>query len=203
MSGRKHSSKVPKAKSSSSSSSSGGKGSKKGKGKGRRSHDDMDRERRHAWARAFSAEHREHEALKALHEAVERHKESGGVEYPKHLVDKYLELLTKYDEEGRQCAVCLESITFQTAHMTKCAHTFHIKCFEDCVVRDPRCPVCRDKYVPKPKSPPTASTSASTSASTTPITDAPVASTSAAGTAPTTPAAPAEAAPVVVPPATQ
>lgn len=99
--------------------------------------------KRIAWARCFEAERCEHEALKLLAEL--KNDARAGPHIPVHVADKYRELVTRYDDNARECPICLEHMTFDTSFLTDCGHLFHAKCIEGL----PVCPVCRGKYAKK------------------------------------------------------
>jgi hypothetical protein len=143
-------SRVPKAK------KGGVKGKKGVKPQKKWSKDSLMRGKKLAWARCFEAENNEHRALRMLCEMRKNPKCEKHI--PKHIADQYTKLVAAYDKTTRECPICTEDISFETSELTDCGHLFHKKCLLECFEKDPRCPVCRDKYKPK-ASPQTTSTS--------------------------------------------
>jgi len=104
------------------------------------------RSKKCAWEKYFDLSRAHFHALSALKEIQKDAVCS--VTIPKHIASKYIELVSSYDKEERECPICLEDVTFDTAKLTDCGHLFHSKCIEPL----PTCPVCCGKYAKKDKS---------------------------------------------------
>ena len=130
-------------------------GAKKGKSSGKKcsrvSYKDkakrLDRSKKCGWARYFATSRELFTALSAL-DKIQKNA-ACAPHIPKHISDKYVEMIVAYDNDQRECSVCLEAITFATATLTDCGHLFHTACVEKCET----CPECRGKYLKKPSSP--------------------------------------------------
>ena len=48
------------------------------------------------------------------------------------------------------CTICLEQLSHSCVRIRACRHSFHDDCIQDCLKRDPKCPVCR-KNVGEPQ----------------------------------------------------
>ena len=49
------------------------------------------------------------------------------------------------DDDAPTCVICLEPIEKDKSVVLRCAHAFHGQCLCDHLVRDRRCPICRDQ----------------------------------------------------------
>lgn len=103
----------------------------------------LERSKKCAWARYYEEERQHHMTLTALRECVTNAQSSSHI--PKHISDKYIELVVAYDKEMRECPICLEGIKFAGSRLTDCGHLFH----EECISKLDICPVCRGKYAKK------------------------------------------------------
>lgn len=66
------------------------------------------------------------------------------VEYVAPLTIQSLDNKDAYQEDEPVCSICLDKLSVQlTVKLKSCNHSFHRNCIEDCLRRDPTCPLCR------------------------------------------------------------
>jgi len=65
---------------------------------------------------------------------------------PKHLVNEFIEMSQELKREI-SCCVCLEMVTKDTQHMTRCGHMLDKTCFEKVKDSENKCPMCRAQLV--------------------------------------------------------
>ena len=61
---------------------------------------------------------------------------------PPHLVADFMAMAQELQKK-LECPVCLELVTPENVSISKCGHTFHKTCFDECRTRSDKCPICR------------------------------------------------------------
>jgi len=64
---------------------------------------------------------------------------------PDHFIKEFIELYGKYQEDYKECPICLDNISSKDMKITRCGHFFHGSCLNQ--INKDECPTCRTKNI--------------------------------------------------------
>lgn len=93
--------------------------------------------RKEGWRRYYSSDRSRWDILRSMKTSMAN--VEGREHIPTHIKEEYIKFISKFDEEKRECPICYEPMTVESAELTDCGHMFHAQCVEQHV----NCPMCR------------------------------------------------------------
>lgn len=105
--------------------------------------DSLERQRKTGWAKYFEIRNDQWKTLSLI-----KTFQTSKIELPAHILNEYHRMVLKYDEDKKECPICLEPMFFEDSILTSCGHLFHKECLSPLEI----CPICRGKYDQNKKS---------------------------------------------------